>query len=316
MVKLTTFSNKMIYNYRIDSSGGKYMFKKMMLFFIILSFSFLSGCSFLTFTLDLTTNSSTISTTQPTKINGTISIGDVEYSTFSYYHSATYDITNIDEYNSILLDTRDLIRRSNIQIETTLYTYEKLYPWSTTTVLQISGAARGSGVIFLEDNTFYYALTNYHVIDGEADSVVYKIATFEDQDSYDAELVTFDENLDLAVVKFLKEGRTDIHIIDYTTRLFSKFSPGELVFAVGNPLSVINNVTFGEFKAMESISNADFQIIYHTAAIHEGSSGGALVDVDGNLLGLNTWGLDTSDEYSFAVPNYIIYMFLINNGII
>jgi S1-C subfamily serine protease len=67
---------------------------------------------------------------------------------------------------------------------------------------------------------------------------------------------------------------------------------------------------------MESISNADFQIIYHTAAIHEGSSGGALVDVDGNLLGLNTWGLDTSDEYSFAVPNYIIYMFLINNGVI
>lgn len=289
--------------------------KKFLSFLLLFTSFFLSGCSFLTMTFDFSPTS-TLPTTMPTAIDGTISLGDLEYSTFSLYHSNTYDISSITEYNNVLLETKNLIRHSNIQVSTTFYTEQRVNPWSTATTLQLTGATQGSGVIFLEDSEYYYALTNYHVVDGSADSVVYQIQTFEDDTAYDAQLVTFDSSLDLAVLKFLKEGRTEVHIIDYTSRLFTKFNPGELVFAVGNPLNVVNNVTFGEFKYLETISNASFQVIYHDASIHEGSSGGALVDVDGNLLGLNTWGLDSSDEYSFAIPNYIIYMFLVNSGII
>ncbi len=281
----------------------------------ILSGIFLSGCSLFTITFGLTT-ASTLSTTLPTTINGTISLGDQEYSDFSLYHSSTYDIEDVNQYNDVLLSTRDLIRRSNIYIVTSVYEYTKPYPWSTTTVLSIVGSSQGSGVIFKEDDEYYYALTNYHVVDGEGDEFSFEIEAFGDEASHEAELVAFDAAMDLAVLKFAKESRTDIHIIDYTTRLFTMFSPGELVLAVGNPLSLPNNVTFGEFKSMESISNADFKVIYHDAPIHEGSSGGALVDIDGNLLGLNTWGLTSSDEYSFAIPNYVIYMFLVNYGII
>lgn len=291
------------------------MLKKFLLLIIILSSTLLSGCSFLTMTFDLTTNS-TVSTTLPTTINGTISLGDQEYSSFSLFHSGTYDIEDIDDYNEVLLSTRDLIRRSNIFIISKAYEYTKPYPWSTSTVLSIVGSSQGSGVIFKEDDEYYYALTNYHVLDAEADEFTYEIEAFGDSMSYDAELVVYDEALDLAVLKFTKESREEIHIIDYTTRLFTLFNADELVLAVGNPLSLPNNVTFGEFKSMETISNAEFKVIYHDAPIHEGSSGGALVDIDGNLLGLNTWGLTSSDEYSFAIPNYIIYMFLVNYGII
>ncbi|MCK7488389.1 MAG: serine protease [Bacillus subtilis] len=67
---------------------------------------------------------------------------------------------------------------------------------------------------------------------------------------------------------------------------------------------------------MTLIENVDFKVIYHTATIHEGSSGGALLDVDGNLLGINTWGSQNSDEDSFAVPVHIIYMFLVNHDLL
>lgn len=289
------------------------MKKKFMMLFLFLSIFYLSGCSLLTMTLNFTTEPTT---TQPSTVNGTISLGDSDYANFTVYHSSTYDLTDIDIYNEVLLSTRDKIRRSNIQISAAQYDYVQKYPWSTQTELSLIGASEGSGVIFMEDSTYYYALTNYHVVDGDADLIEYQIQCFEDTNTFEATLVAYDSSLDLAVLKFLKENRTDVHIIDYTTRLFTRFNVGELVMAVGNPLEVTNNVTIGEFKSMETISNVTFSIIYHDASIHEGSSGGALVDVDGNLLGLNTWGRDTSDEYSYSIPNYIIYMFLVNYGII
>jgi S1-C subfamily serine protease len=67
---------------------------------------------------------------------------------------------------------------------------------------------------------------------------------------------------------------------------------------------------------MQSLDDVSFKVIYHDASIARGSSGGALVDIDGNLIGVNTWGLQNSDEFSFAIPNYIVYTFLINSGVL
>jgi len=144
----------------------------------------------------------------------------------------------------------------------------------------------------------------------------YDVTTFEGTSSVDATLIAANEDLDLAVVRILKAGITNVEILDLTTRIYRKFNPGELVLAVGNPLSVVNNVTFGEYLSLESINNAEFLVIYHTATIHEGSSGGALVDIDGNFLGINTWGSVDADDQAFAVPNYIVYMFLVNSGLL
>ena len=105
-------------------------------------------------------------------------------------------------------------------------------------------------------------------------------------------------------------------IINIFNRLYYQFNPGEIVLAIGNPSSLENNVTFGEFKSMQNLEDVSFRVIYHDASISNGSSGGALVDIDGNLLGINTWGIEDSEDFSFAIPNYIIYLFLINNGIL
>lgn len=293
----------------------------LLLLIFVLSF-FLTGCSFLTMTFDFsnTETETTTLTTQPTStislVNGTISLGDTEYDLFSFYESGTYSLTDIDLYNDVLLQTRDNIRHANIKVVTTLYTETKPYPWSTTTVKSVVGTSLGSGVIFMEDDLYYYALTNHHVINPETYEATYEIKAFEDEDTSEAILVASNPDYDLAVVKFLKNDRTNVYFVDITTRLQTKLNSGELVFAVGNPLSLENNVTIGEFLSMENIDNASFKVILHNAAIHEGSSGGALVDVDGNLIGLNTWGYSENDSLSFSVPLHIIYTFLVNNGLI
>ena len=293
--------------------------KKIFIFiYIALIIPFLIGCDFSDYLTQKvsTTTTSAISTTMPSTQNGTITFTDSDYEAFGIYSSSTYDLTDIDQYNQILLNTKSLIRHANIQVVSTLYDERVQFPWSTLTEKYIIGTNYGSGVVFMEDDTYYYAVTNNHVIDPEEYEATYQKKTYGETDRSNAEVIAADSNLDLAVVRFEKASHTDVSIVNIYNRLYYKFNPGELVLAVGNPQNVINNVTFGEFKSMESIDNVDFKVIYHDAQIHEGSSGGALVDVDGNLLGINTWGIDDNDEYSFSIPNYIVYQFLINEGIL
>lgn len=284
--------------------------KKILTFLsFILLLTFLVGCDAWFSPLFSTTEKTTISYT---KINGTITFEDSDYQNLPFYYSDTYNLNDIDQYNQILLDTKDHIRKSNILVNTVYYSLR--FPWASSNNRNVLSI--GSGFIFLEDEEFYYALTNYHVIDSNQTDAVVEIKTFSDTEFVLAEVVVYDSDLDLAVLKFAKDSREEVVILDIYERLYYRFTPGELVLAVGNPGSLTNNVTFGEFKSRENLNDVSFRVIYHDANIAKGSSGGALVDVDGNLIGINTWGLEDSDEHSFAIPNYIIYMFLINNGIL
>jgi len=286
------------------------MRKKIMALILFSIILLMNGCVDwnIHFQFPTTTAQATISTL-PTLIDGTLTVLDEDYATFSSYHSETYDLTDIDEYNDILFSTRDKIKRANVQVITTI---SRVYPFSTI----IDSSLSGSGVIFKADATHYYVLTNQHVIDDNGKTATYEIFTFGSEIPSEGTLVASDEDLDLAVLKFAKGTITDVVITDITSRVFRKFNEGELVLAVGNPLSVVNNVTFGEFLSLQTINNATFKVIYHNATIHEGSSGGALVDIDGLFLGINTWGSNDSEDQAFAIPNYIVYMFLINNGLI
>ncbi|MDD3712313.1 MAG: trypsin-like peptidase domain-containing protein [Candidatus Izemoplasmatales bacterium] len=286
--------------------------KKFLIFAaIILMTLFMVSCDVfqLPFFETTTTERTTIN---PTKINGTITFEDEDYQDLALYNSSNYDIEDVEEYNDLLLTTKNHIRLANIVVNTVIYSQK--YPWGLETERQV--VSQGSGFIFMQDDEFFYAITNFHVLDSEYQGTKAEIMTFSDTNFSEAEIVTFDESLDLAVLKFSINERTDVTVIDIFERLYYQFIPGELVLAVGNPSSLNNNVTFGEFKSMETLKDVNFKVIYHDAAIANGSSGGALVDVDGNLLGVNTWGLEDSDEFSFAIPNYIVYMFLINNGIL
>ncbi len=289
--------------------------KTLVLLLLLLLTPVMLGCDEL-LNLVRTTTETEVTTTLPTLVNGTITYLSSDYGSFPSYESDTYKIENIEEYNDVLFNTQNYIRHSNIELQAVLYEELKLVPWSTEIDKREVGTSSGSGFIFKEDDEYYYAITNYHVIDPEEYLVDYEVKAYGDLEFGECELVVSDSTIDLAVVRFLKAERTEITIIDIYERLYHQFTPGELVMACGNPLEINDIVTFGEFFSIESIQNVDYDVIYHNAQIDEGSSGGALVDVDGNLIGVNTWGLDSDVINSFAIPNYIVYMFLINNGIL
>ena len=227
-----------------------------------------------------------------------------EFNQLPIYISESYNIDNIETYNEILFSTKEHIIRTNVSITNKIsrgFTYE---------------TKNGSGFIFLEDDTYYYAVTNYHVIDSDGHISTYEIKTFEDETYTSATLIASNESLDLAVIRFIKNNREEVELINITARLDYRFKSDELVFAIGNPLSLANSVSFGKFKRVTQIQNVDYFVIEHSAEIYSGSSGGALVDVDGNLIGVNTWGLEDDATVSFAIPNFVVYNFLLSEEII
>lgn len=227
-----------------------------------------------------------------------------EFRNLPTYISSTYGLTDIDDYNDVLIETKSHIIKANIEIETTIN-------------LGLSYDTKsGSGFVFKEDDDYYYAVTNNHVISFEGrHSATYQVKAYEDNEFHEATVVVSNEDLDLAVIKFAKENRTEIEMIDISRRLGYKYQVDELVFAIGNPLNLSNTVSFGTFDGITLIENVEFIVIQHSAEIYNGSSGGALVDVDGNLIGVNTWGLEEGN-LSFAIPNFVLYNFLDSNGII
>lgn len=137
----------------------------------------------------------------------------------------------------------------------------------------------GSGVILSSDG---YVVTNYHVIK----SATHITAKREDVGkNYQATIVGVDEQTDLAVLKI-----SDNNLPTLTFATSGSYHVGDVVLAIGNPLSFANSVTQGVISAVgRSINNsANEDYIQTDAAINPGNSGGALVDLDGKLIGINS----------------------------
>nr|WP_239073283.1 trypsin-like peptidase domain-containing protein [Sediminihabitans luteus] len=155
--------------------------------------------------------------------------------------------------------------------------------------LQVSGedgVATGSGVIIREDG---YILTNNHVVAGGADGgdVVVLLA---DGSELPATIVGRTSDYDLAVVKIDAEGLTPLVLGDS-----DKVVVGDSVVAVGAPLGLDGTVTTGIVSALnrpvtagESTDTAFINAIQTDAAINPGNSGGPLVDMDGEVVGINS----------------------------
>lgn len=156
----------------------------------------------------------------------------------------------------------------------------------------------GSGVIFTQDG---YIVTNNHVIESAE-----KIEVLWNKKSYEAELVGTDPSTDLAVLKIKESGLPAI-----TLGSSKALAVGEWVIAVGNPLSLSSTVTVGIVSAKGrriNIVDDKFPIesfIQTDAAINPGNSGGALVNKNGDLIGINTAIVSRTGSYTgyaFAVP--------------
>ncbi len=161
----------------------------------------------------------------------------------------------------------------------------------------------GSGVIISEDG---YIVTNNHVVQKASKIKV----TLHDKRSFKAEVVGRDESTDLAVIKIDAEGLKPIEFGNS-----KKLKIGEWVLAVGNPFNLTSTVTAGIVSAKARNLNllgggSHIESFIQTdAAVNPGNSGGALVNVEGRLVGINTAIASKTGQYAgyaFAVPASIV----------
>lgn len=155
----------------------------------------------------------------------------------------------------------------------------------------------GSGVIIDGDRGLL--VTNHHVVDN-ADSITVFLA---DGSEYEAKLLGSDERTDLALLEIDARDLADIEMAEIST-----VAVGDYVVAIGNPFGIGQTVTSGIVSALgrAGINNANYEDFIQTdAAINVGNSGGALIDMEGRLVGINTAiisGSGGSNGIGFAIP--------------
>ncbi|MCX7025833.1 MAG: Do family serine endopeptidase [Spirochaetes bacterium] len=143
----------------------------------------------------------------------------------------------------------------------------------------------GSGVIVKRDGKTVYILTNNHVA-GNADEITVKL---NDEREFKASLVGRDERRDIALVKFETDS-PDIKVASLGDSDAVKV--GDWAIAIGSPLGLFQSVTAGIVSALGREGGPDNNLndfIQTDAAINRGNSGGALVNVKGEIIGINTW---------------------------
>ncbi len=159
--------------------------------------------------------------------------------------------------------------------------------------------ATGSGVIISSDG---YIVTNNHVVEGADELTV----TLNDNREFSARIIGNDKTTDLALIKVDGTNLPTLPIGDS-----DKIKVGEWVIAVGNPFGLNNTVTAGivSAKARSLGANGVESFIQTDAAINAGNSGGALVNTQGELVGINAMLYSQTGSYAgygFAIPTTIM----------
>ncbi len=171
----------------------------------------------------------------------------------------------------------------------------------------------GSGIVISEEG---YILTNNHVVDGAKRLYV----VLSSGETVEARLVGADAKTDIAVIKIEHDNLTVAKIGDST-----KTQKGEFVVTIGNPLSghaLAGTINFGIISAVNrelKVENKVMKLLQTDAAINRGNSGGALVNMKGEVIGMNTAKIagESVEGLGFAIPSEVfvpIAQELIKNG--
>lgn len=172
----------------------------------------------------------------------------------------------------------------------------------------------GSGVIIDPDG---YIVTNAHVIRGAHRVQVNIPAASNDETpdrslvsgrgrTVDARILGMDSDMDLALLKIEVKGLRALSLCDY-----NKVRQGDVVFAFGSPEGLQDSVTMGVVSAAARLPNPDSPMVFvqSDAATNPGSSGGPLVNVDGELVGINTFIVTEgggNEGLGFAIPSDVV----------
>lgn len=235
-------------------------------------------------------------------------IGKEESSTVqtSTATGTTTNLISLSNYSNTAIFAAQKILPSIVGIEVTYNATTNSYfgfgmPSTST------ATATGSGIIISEDG---YIVTNNHVVDSSSSNSYYdlsdatsvKIKLYGDDTTYDAKIVGKDSQTDLAVLKIDKTGLTAAEFANSDEAVV-----GEFVMAVGSPLGLDTTVTTGIISAVNREVESDgnkYVCIQTDAAINSGNSGGALVNSEGKVIGINTLKLSGTgvEGIGFAIP--------------
>ncbi|MDR2418632.1 MAG: Do family serine endopeptidase [Treponema sp.] len=161
----------------------------------------------------------------------------------------------------------------------------------------------GSGIIVRKDRDTYYVLTNYHVVEDVTEITI----KTDDGKEAPASLVGTDERKDLAMVSFKSNDSYPLAVLGDSDAV----KVGDWAIAVGNPLSFMSSVTMGIISAVgrtDGPANNINDFIQTDASINQGNSGGPLVNIRGEVIGINTWIVSNSSSsggsigIGFAIP--------------
>lgn len=227
---------------------------------------------------------------------------------------------SIKDYSETSIAVANKVLPSVVGIKVTYSVNSPYYSYYGMT--NSTATATGSGVIITDDG---YILTNNHVVSSSSTSSYYQVSQatsitvtlYNDSTEYEATIVGTDEQTDLAVLKIEKTGLTAAELGDSNS-----VQVGEFAMAIGNPLEMESTVTTGIISAKDrtiTSDNISYKVIQTDAAINSGNSGGALINADGKVIGINTLKLSGSgiEGIGFAIPindTISVYQQLITNG--
>ena len=222
-------------------------------------------------------------------------------------NSGYVDQSSLSNYSdtSIYVANKILPSIVGIKVEYNVNSYMSIFGKQS----KVSAAtASGSGIIISEDG---YILTNNHIVSTSSSESYYEVSDatkvtvtlFNDETEYEAKIIGKDEQTDLAVIKIEKSGLSKAEFADS-----DNIKVGEFAMAVGNPLGMQSSITCGVVSAVNrEVTDSDgknFTLIQTDAAINSGNSGGALVNSEGKVIGINTLKLCGTgiEGMGFAIP--------------
>ncbi|GAA5482620.1 trypsin-like peptidase domain-containing protein [Haloferula sargassicola] len=207
-------------------------------------------------------------------------------------------LSRLDEEYATLTDA---VVKSVVSINTNGVQAQRFFDWSGRQFVRpVPTKGQGSGVIVTKEG---HVVTNHHVIENQQEIKV----TLHNGETYGARLIGSDPLLDIAVLKI--EGATDLTPLRLGDS--TGVRRGQIAFAIGNPFGLGETITQGIISAVDrSVSDTQRDLLQTDAAINPGNSGGPLVNIRGEVIGINSAIYRPDDRVNagfqgvgFAIPS-------------
>jgi len=211
----------------------------------------------------------------------------------------TYDALyqdNFQEISNLLSEQQEDFKQQIRVLQSSQEDFSGIAEDAVKSVVSVStGSSIGTGFIVHPEG---YLVTNYHVIDSNQNNV--RVLTY-DRSVLQARFIGGDENRDLALLKI--DGNFDVISLGNSDEL----QVGKKVIAIGNPLGLSFTVTEGIVSGLDRVGpNGLAEYIQTDVSLNPGNSGGPLIDMMGEVVGINNFKIGGAESLGFALESNVI----------